>query len=81
MLRPSAGKMSRKRFRTELDAQLRREERSLLPALRAAGEAALEQQTLRERQAIHAPSAENHPGNLAWFAELVTVRIRFKEKK
>ncbi len=66
-------------FRAELDTHFEREERGLLPALRAAGEAPLVERTLREHQAMRTLIAEDHPSNLARFAELLVAHIRFEE--
>jgi len=71
---------AKERFRAELDGHFRREECGLLPALRAAGEDALAERTLREHQAMRALIAEDRPENLALFAQLLATHIRFEEK-
>jgi hemerythrin-like domain-containing protein len=71
----------KERFRTELEPHFRREEQGLLPALRRAGEAALEQRTLREHRSLRELIAADRPENLAPFAALLTAHIRFEESE
>lgn len=74
-----AWKAVKEKFRAELDTHFKREERGLLPALRAAGEATLVERTLREHQAMRTLIADDHPSNLARFAALLVAHIRFEE--
>jgi hemerythrin-like domain-containing protein len=67
------------RFRTELEPHFLREERGLLPALRAVGETLLAERTLAEHRCLRALIAADRPDHLAPFAELLTAHIRFEE--
>ena len=70
----------KERFRAELEGHFRREERGLLPVLRALGETELVERTLREHQALRALVAEERPANLRPFADLLAAHIRFEEQ-
>ena len=68
-------------FRSELEPHFQREEQSLLPLLRSAGEVELVDRTLHEHQSMRSLIQENNQGNLASFAESLAAHIRFEEKE
>jgi Hemerythrin HHE cation binding domain len=70
----------RQRFVGELEPHFLIEERGLLQALHLAGEVSQVERTLSEHRAMRALIAEDLPGNLARFADLLEAHIRFEEK-
>lgn len=70
----------RERFRAELEGHFRREERGLLPMMRACGETGLVERTLQEHQTLRALVAEDREENLEPFANLLASHIRFEEQ-
>jgi hemerythrin-like domain-containing protein len=71
----------RQRFADELEPHFKLEERGLLPALQAVGEAALVERTLAEHRAMRAMIEAGGCEELAAFARLLTDHIRFEEKE
>ena len=67
-------------FQNELEPHFQREEQSLLPLFRSAGEVELVDRTLHEHRSMRLLIQENNPGNLASFAEALAAHIRFEEK-
>lgn len=68
------------RFEHELEPHFKKEEQGLLPALRAAGEHALVERTLREHWVMRDMVAEADPHHLLPFADLLSDHIRFEEQ-
>ena len=68
-------------FQSELEPHFQREEQSLLPVLRSAGEVELVDRRLHEHGSMRLLIQENNPGNLASFAESLAAHIRFEEKE
>jgi hemerythrin-like domain-containing protein len=71
----------RKRFADELEPHFKLEERGLLPALQAAGEALLVERTLAEHLRMRAMIDAGGPEDLAAFAETLADHIRFEEQE
>ena len=71
----------RQRFASELEPHFQKEEDGLLPVLRAIGESALVERTLREHEAMRRLVAEGGPGDLLRFAQCLDDHIRFEEKE
>ena len=68
------------RFHRELEPHFRIEETGLLGALSRVGETELVERTLTEHEDMRSLIAQDRPENLARFAELLTVHIRFEEQ-
>jgi hemerythrin-like domain-containing protein len=68
------------RFEHELEPHFKKEEQGLLPALRAAGEHALVERTLREHWVMRDMVEEANPERLPHFADLLSDHIRFEER-
>lgn len=68
-------------FDGDLEPHFREEERTLLPALEAVGEARLVQRTLEEhRQLRNLVARLEAPGALAEFGTLLKAHVRFEER-
>lgn len=68
-------------FHDELDPHFRKEERGLLPALRAVGEQALVERTRKEHQSMRALVERADPDDLLEFARQLKAHVRFEEQE
>jgi hemerythrin-like domain-containing protein len=71
----------RERFASELEPHFQKEENGLLPMLRAIGESALVERTLREHEAMRRLVADGGPEDLLRFAQWLDDHIRFEERE
>lgn len=71
----------RERFASELEPHFQKEEDGLLPMLRAIGESALVERTLREHETMRRLVADGGPEDLLRFAQWLDEHIRFEEKE
>jgi hemerythrin-like domain-containing protein len=71
----------RERFASELEPHFQKEENGLLPMLRAIGESALVERTLREHEAMRRLVADGGAKDLLRFAQWLDDHIRFEEKE
>jgi iron-sulfur cluster repair protein YtfE (RIC family) len=78
---PAIVEQVRHAFDRELDPHFRAEEEALLPALAAAGEAALVERTLTDHRALCDLAGRlGQPGVLAEFADRLKAHVRFEEQ-